>query len=144
MIESLDGLPTVDFTGQFWNLLEKNMGCMVPTYLQHILQIRGYDNPASIATLTTSDINTIQDYFRTKLQKGNVSDTDRDKLYHAYHNGTEEFEILPGHVKLLEKIVTFINSMTALHGPGYFDPRVTRVAKNVRANRIRGEHPFVF
>lgn len=132
-----------DFVDQFWTLLEKNMGCMIPSYLKHVLRVRGYDNAPSIGTLTTADIEKIQAYFQTKLKSGAVRNVDRAMFFHSYHNDADDFEILPGHLKLLEKIVTFINSMTEIHGSAYFDPRVERNVRKpgsklmMRSNRIR-------
>lgn len=116
-------LITNDFTDQFWQLIEKDMGCIVPTYLKYILRVRGYDNGASVGTLTTNDIHQIQGYFKDKLQKDFDQEASRKKYCHIFYSDSDVFEILPGHVKLLEKIVSHINSVTTVHGPGYFDPR---------------------
>lgn len=129
-----------DFTDQFWHLIEKNMGCIVPTYLQYILRIRGYDNAASIGTLTLDDV-----------QKCLPQDADRKKYFHQYHNDSDTFEILPGHVKLLQKVVNYINSMTESHGSTFFDEKINRKpdsakgkTKGVRIGEsyVRGKSPF--
>lgn len=143
---------SVDFTDRFWHLNEKYMGCVVHTYLKHVLRIRGYDNAACIGTLTTNDIQGVQEFIRTKLQKTPANDDDRKNYFHSTQQKSDEFEIFPGHVKLLEKIVDYINSMTELHGPAYFDPRIEKNTRKpdglkgtaIRKNYVRGELIFIF
>lgn len=134
-----------DFTDQFWRLLEKSMGCVVPIYLKYILRARGYDTAASIGTLTTEDIQKLQGFFQAKLQKDNGQDSNRKHFFHAFHNDSDEFEILPGHVKLLEQIVSHVNSMNESRGLGYFDYRfeknnqttLQKTDPTVRGNNVR-------
>lgn len=134
-----------DFTDQFWQLIEHNMGCVVPLYLQQILRVRGYDNAASIGTLTRDDIQQLQEFFKQKLKKNAEKDSSQDanqnlnqkKFFHAFHNDSDEFEILPGHLKLLDKIVSYINTMTESHGPGYFNHRSE---KNIRKSSQKSDY----
>lgn len=148
MNESQTESSSQDFTDQFWNFIENDMGCVVPKYLKLVLRVRGYDNAASIGTLTSNDIQKLQEFFRAKFKKDVSSDAgqDRKDFFHAFHNDSDEFEILPGHVKLLDKVVSYINAMTESNGPGYFNTRfeknvrkpVAKVAA-VRRKNIRGE-----
>lgn len=153
MTESQTDSAPQDFTDQFWNFIENNMGCAVPKYVQLILRVRGYDNAASIGTLTSGDIQQLQDFFRAKFKKDAGQHVNREDqnanskdFFQPFRNDSDEFEILPGHVKLLEKVVSYVNSMTESHGPGYFNPRFEKNIRKtgskvtvVRRKHIRGE-----
>lgn len=82
---TMDDTPK-DYTDKFWNLLESNMGCLVPSYLKHILRIRGYDNPASIGTLTKKDIDGMQEYFKNKFKSDAGRTINRQIFFHNYHS----------------------------------------------------------
>lgn len=148
--ESVDlAVDAIDFTDQFWLFIETNMGCTVPKYLKHILRIRGYDNAASIGTLNLSDIQQLQEFIRVKLEKTPTQNVDREKFYPQYHDDSDPFEILPGHIKLLEKVVSYVNSMSEQHGAGYFNPRAEKNTRKrgstqvpIRRNYVRGEMPI--
>lgn len=119
----------VDLTERFWMFIEKSMGCVVPMYVKHILHIRGYDNAVTVGSLTAADLKQIQEFVKNKLERTPPENIDKRKFYHQYHEKSDPFEILPGHVKLIEKIISFIKSMPEIHGPGYFGPHSE---KNVR------------
>lgn len=107
-------------TGKFWNFIEKNMGCVIPKYLKNILKLCGFDNAQSIKTLTDSDFSHLVTFAKVKMNKFIPVGSDPQDYYHIFSKNPEDFEILFGHVRLLEQLVKYINLMTELHGLSFF------------------------
>lgn len=114
---------------KFWSLIEAKMGCNVPKYLQNLLKLRGYENAISIQTITKEDIDELTTYAKSEEMKARIPvDCDPKDYFGDYFWSTpENFYVLPGHVKLLLKIVDFINITLATKGYDFFSvkPKTT-------------------
>lgn len=111
-----------EFTEKFWNLIDEHMGCRVPSYVKNILRLRGFDNAACIKTLTDEDYKEFETFARTKMAKFIPSGSNLKDYYHVFSEEPNEFEFLPGHIRLLKEIAKYITVMTASHDPTFFDP----------------------
>lgn len=107
----------------FWKLLESQMDCSVPLYIKNILRLRGFDNALSVRTLTVKDIDSLETFARTKMSKYIASGADLKDYYHIFSKEPESFEILPGHIRLLNEIVRHVTVMAATtKDPMVLDP----------------------
>lgn len=126
---------SIDIANKFWELIEKQMGCMIPMYLKNILRLRGFENAASIKTLTGDDYKDLQTFAQTKMAKFIPSGARLDDYYYIFWKEPDTFEILPGHVRLLDEIVKHINMHTSIRGPAFCDPN-SKFGKENR-NQVR-------
>lgn len=105
---------------KFWNIIEVKMGCNVPKHIQNILALNGYENAVSIKTLTSEDFNQLQSFARSDMYKRIPENSDLKDYYGSFYSTPEEFIFLPGYIKLIEEIVSFIKCKTASEGPNFF------------------------
>lgn len=105
---------------KFWEVIESKFGCNVPIYVQNVLALNGYDNALSISTVTSGDIEYMQNYARDEMHKRIPKNSDLKNYYGYFWETPKEFQFLRGHIKLLEKIVELINTTTASKGPDVF------------------------
>src|ERR1700761_5253666 len=75
--------------------------------------MRGFENAASIKTLIGEDYKELETFARTKMEKYIPPDAKREDYYHIFSKEPYAFEIVPGHIKLLNQAVEHIKSMTA-------------------------------
>lgn len=94
------------------------MGCIVPNYVRNILRLRGFDDAVSVSKITKDDIESLKHF--AKNSKSNANRLDYYFLA-VYEKKPEDFEIAPGHVKLLESIIDFIKEKTVNHCHEYFN-----------------------
>lgn len=117
----------------FWDLLESKFGCTVPTYIQNILSMNGYDNALSIKTITSEDITFFENFAKSEKMANMIpKDANLADFYGTFTTSTKDFCFLRGHVKLLEEMVKLINSTIASKGAEVFGvkkPKVQPVAK---------------
>lgn len=78
---------------KFWGKYQGFLGASIPEILVKILISAGFDNALSIADLSDSDINIIQNHAQQNLKELISQST-------VYRN-TEQFVFLPGHKKTL-------------------------------------------
>lgn len=115
---------------KFWEILEAKLGSNVPIYVQNILAFNGYENALSVGTLTSEDIVYLQNYARNEMHKRIPKDADLKEYYGYFSENPTEFEFLRGHVKFLEKIVSFINVTIASKGPDVFSCKTNKIQQN--------------
>lgn len=104
----------------FWDFIEAKMGCNVPKYVKNIFYLNGYENAVSIKTLKSADIVELQTFAQNTMESRIPEDVDKSDYYGCFTMNTKEFMFLPGHIRLIEEIVAYINQKTALHGPEFF------------------------
>lgn len=93
----------------FWQIIELKMFCKIPTYLQNLLALRGFDNAVSIENFNDDDIIEMETYAKSaNIRKRIPEDAKLVDYFGTFYNDPADFEILPGHKKLLNKIVLFV------------------------------------
>ncbi|XP_037035919.1 maternal protein tudor-like [Bradysia coprophila] len=88
----------------FWNLVEAQVRCTIPTYVKNLLRLRGFDNALSVKALTDEDLKSLETFARTKMWMYIPPGANDKDYYHMFSSDPESFEILPGHVKMLKEI----------------------------------------
>ncbi|XP_037035914.1 maternal protein tudor-like isoform X2 [Bradysia coprophila] len=91
-------------TDDFWNQVEAQVRCTIPTYVKNLLRLRGYDNALSVKALTDEDLKSLETFARTKMWMYIPPGANDKDYYHMFSSDPESFEILPGHVKMLKEI----------------------------------------
>ncbi|KAG4077014.1 hypothetical protein HA402_016001 [Bradysia odoriphaga] len=99
----------------FWNLVEAQVRCTIPTYVKNLLRLRGYDNALSVKTLTDEDLKSLETFARTKMWMYIPPDANDKDYYHMFSIEPESFEILPGHVKMLKEIAKQVDVINQDH-----------------------------
>lgn len=97
----------------FWqlvtDLIEREYSFKIPKYLVNLLNLQGYDNIFSVNQLDDDAINQLEVYARNeRFRKQIPKEADLRDYFGIFYNDPAEFEILPGHKKLLRKTVHFI------------------------------------
>ncbi|KAJ6642670.1 hypothetical protein Bhyg_07623 [Pseudolycoriella hygida] len=102
---------------KFWNVIEVKMGCNVPKHIQNILALNGYENAVSIKTITSEDMRSIQIFAQTTMKDRIPEDSNLEDYYGSFGLTPDKFAFLPGYIKLIEEIVSFIKraSRTVMH-----------------------------
>lgn len=104
----------------FWNLIERKMSIIFPTYLRNILKLRGYDSAGSIKFITEEDVANFENFARTAMVN-RLPENSNKADYFSVYTDPADFEIIPGHKILLQEVVAFIKEMTEEHGNNYFN-----------------------
>lgn len=121
----------------FWDLIERKISIIFPTYLRNILKLRGYDNAASVKTITSEDIEKFEIFAKTEMNN-RLPEFSRPIDYFYIYIGPDDFEILPGHKIILKEVVAYVKEMMDLHGRDYFNLNQTLgVSKPFITKRIK-------
>ncbi|KAJ6647617.1 hypothetical protein Bhyg_02840 [Pseudolycoriella hygida] len=122
---------------KFWNVTEVKMGCNVPKHIQNILALNGYENAVSIKTITSEDMRSMQIFAQTTMK-----DRIPEDYYGSFGLTPDKFAFLPGYIKLIEEIVSFIKQKTKLNGPQFFAFKSKTVPNEIkRASRTATSNP---
>ncbi|KAJ6603682.1 hypothetical protein Bhyg_15487 [Pseudolycoriella hygida] len=93
---------------KFWNVIEVKMRCNVPKHIQNILALND----------RIPEDSNLEDY------------------YGSFGLTPDKFAFLPGYIKLIEEIVSFIKQKTELNGPEFFAFKSKTVPSEIkRASR---------
>lgn len=71
----------------------------MPKYIQNTVAFNGYDNAVSVKTITSEDIEYLQNYARNEMHKHVPQNVDLTEYYGSF---SQSKVFLRGHVKLLE------------------------------------------
>lgn len=107
-------------TKLFWQLIESKMG-PIPSYVKNILRLMGYESAISIRTIGPKDIDAFQKYVKsTDMRKRVPADAKMEDFFGVLWENPENANILPGHIKLIEQIVEFVNLTIVTKGYEHF------------------------
>ncbi|KAJ6647511.1 hypothetical protein Bhyg_02734 [Pseudolycoriella hygida] len=121
---------------KFWNVIEVKMGCNVPKHIQNIVALNGYENAVSIKTITSEDMRSMQIFAQTTMKDRIPEDSNLEDYYGSFGPTPDKFAFLPGYIKLIEEIVSFIKQKTELNGPEFFAFKSKTVPNEIkRASR---------
>lgn len=109
-----------EMTLLFWQLIESKMG-PIPNYLKNLLKLMGYESAISIKTIERNDIDSFQKYLTSAdMRKRVPANAQMEDFFGVRWETPENAIILPGHIKLIEQIVEFVNLTLATKGYEYF------------------------
>lgn len=118
--ESRSELESVDF----WNVVQRKMGHKIPKYLVNILTLQGFDNALSLKKFDEDDIILVESYVKTdKFSRRIPVDSSLEDYFGIFHNSKADFEIIPGHKKLLMQVIDYIKYNLNNRGPKFFEMR---------------------
>lgn len=108
----------------FWELIQKKLGCSIPRYIVNILTLQGYDNALSLLEMNIDDICQLEEYARSdKFLKRIPKDATLKDYLGTFHDAQKEFELIPGHRKLLLQVVNFVTNNFKAKGTRFFEIR---------------------
>lgn len=120
---------------QFWKLIESQMGYSIPVYIKNILRLRGFETATTIKTLTAKDYEDLEVFARTKMEKYVPFGASREDYYNIFSREPEAFEILPGHIKLLNQAVEHLKRMSSQYNKQTGKPNIPSLISQSRDQR---------
>lgn len=120
---------------QFWKVIESQMGYSIPVYIMNLLRIRGFENATTIKTLTVKDYEDLEVFARTKMEKYVPFGASRENYYNIFSRDPEAFEILPGHIKLLNQVVEHLKRMSSTCNKQTGKPNIPSLISQSRDQR---------
>lgn len=92
----------------FWNLLEREKGVKLPTYMKHILEFNHFDNALSFRQLDDKMIEELEKFAAEEMSQYLDENADLKSFYGNHYRNPQNFKFMLGDRHLIRGLVQFV------------------------------------